>query len=297
MIALPFLLPSSTGEWQDWLGDEGPRLLAILIVVITVRIFSRPVVGRVLRGAGRQARRLRPEDEMLVERRVKTLEGTVGWAVTLTAAFIGLALALDVVGMDATALIAGFGVAGIAVGLGAQTLIKDVITGMFILLEDQYSVGDVVRVADVSGVVVDITPRRTVLRDLDGNVHSVPNSEIRVATNMTRDFSRINLDFSIAYEEDIARAIAVANEECARLAAERADDVIAGPAVLRVNALGESGVDIKVTGDVRAGKQWELTGILRWRIHDRFGVEGISIPYPHQVQVPYRGTDLPQLES
>ena len=93
------------------------------------------------------------------------------------------------------------------------------------------------------------------------------------------------------------RAIAVANEECARLAAERADDVIAGPAVLRVNALGESGVDIKVTGDVRAGKQWELTGILRWRIHDRFGVEGISIPYPHQVQVPYRGTDLPQLES
>ena len=294
---LPFLLPSTTDEWQDWLGDEGPRLLAIVAAVVLVRLFARPLVSRVLRSAGRQARRLRPEDELLVERRVKTLEGTVGWGVTLTAAFIGLALVLDVMGMDATALIAGFGVAGIAVGLGAQTLIKDVINGMFILVEDQYSVGDVVRVADVSGVVVDITPRRTVLRDLDGNVHSIPNSEIRVATNMTRDFSRINLDFSIAYEEDIARAIAVTNEECARLAAERADDVIAGPAVLRVNALGESGVDVKVTGDVRAGKQWELTGLLRWRIHDRFAAEGISIPYPHQVQVPYKGGELPASEG
>lgn len=284
----PFLVPSSTAEWRDWLGDDGPRLLAIVLAVVLVRLFARPVVARVLRGAGRQARRLRPEDELTVERRIKTLEGTVGWGLTLTAAFIGLALALDVVGMDATALIAGFGVAGIAVGLGAQTLIKDVINGMFILLEDQYGVGDVVRVADVSGSVVDITPRRTVLRDLDGNVHSIPNGEIRVATNMTRDFSRINLNAPIAYEEDISRAIAVINDECARLAAERPDDFIIAPSVLRVDALGENGVEIKITGDVRAGKQWELTGILRWRVHDRFAAEGISIPYPHQVQVPYR---------
>ncbi|MGD9933264.1 MAG: mechanosensitive ion channel family protein [Dehalococcoidia bacterium] len=294
---LPFLLPSTTDEWQDWLGDEGPRLLAIVAVVVLVRLFARPVVSRVLRSAGRQARRLRPEDELLVERRVKTLEGTVGWGVTLTAAFIGLALALDVMGMDATALIAGFGVAGIAVGLGAQTLIKDVINGMFILVEDQYSVGDVVRVADVSGLVIDITPRRTVLRDMDGNVHSVPNSEIRVATNMTRDFSRINLDVSIAYEEDISRAIQVINDEGARLAEERKDDIIVKPSALRVDALGESGVDIKVTSDVRAGKQWELTGLLRWRIHDRFAAEGISIPYPHQVQVPYKGGEIPASEG
>lgn len=293
MIALPFLLPSSGAEWKDWLGDEGPRLLGIVVAVVAVRLFARPMLARILRSAGRSARRLKPEDQALLERRLKTLEGTVVWAITLAVGFIGLAVALDVMGMDPTALIAGVGVAGIAVGLGAQTLIKDVINGVFILVEDQYGVGDVVRVAGVSGQVVDITPRRTVLRDQDGNVHSVPNSEIRVASNMTRDFSRINLDVSVGYETNLTRAIEVINDECNGLAHERKEDIVVAPAVLRVNALGENGIEIKITGDVRPGRQWELTGLLRQRLHRRFEAEGISIPYPHQVQVPYRGAPEP----
>ena len=283
-----FLIPNSGDEWRDWLGGNGINVLAIAIGLIVVRILVTRVIGRVIRTAAIRAGRTRLDDEELVQRRVDTLISTLTWMFTIFLLLVGTALILDQFDVQISALIAGVGVAGIAVGLGAQTLIKDVINGLFILVEGQYAVGDVVRVADVSGRVIEVTPRRTVLRDIDGNVHVIPNSSITIATNMTQGFSRINLNVGVAYEENLDNVIRVVNEVCEELAAERPVDFVSTPKALRVDALGGDGIDIKIVGDVKVFKQWELTGELRKRLKDRFDIEGIEIPYHREVQVPFQ---------
>lgn len=284
-----FLLPSSGDEWREWLRDNGANIVGILLGLIFVRLLVTRVVGRVIRTAAFRAAKARAEDPALVERRVDTLLATIGWMFTIFLALLGTALLLDQFDVQVSALVAGVGVAGIAIGLGAQTLIKDVINGMFILIEGQYAVGDVVNVAGVGGQVIEITPRRTVLRDQNGHVHVVPNSAITVATNMTQGFSRINLNVTVAYEESVARVTEVINDECAKLAEDFPMDIIVAPKVLRVDALGADGVDIKILGDVKVFRQWELMGELRRRLKDRFDREGIEIPYHHEVQVPFAG--------
>src|SRR5690606_21369450 len=128
----------------------------------------------------------------------------------------------------------------------------------------------------------DINPRRTVLRDLGGEVHFIPNSAIVVATNMTMGYSRINLDVRVSYDEDLDRVIPIVNEVCKELMNDCPDDIATPPYVLRVNDLGESAVILKVFGDVRIGEQWRLMGELRRRLKARFDREGIEIPYPHR---------------
>lgn len=289
-----FLIPETSDEWQHWLRTNGLNIVGIIAGLLLVRLFVVRVFGRVVRSAALRAGRARAEDPELVERRVKTLLSTVGWVFTIFLALLGTALVLDQFEVQISAVIAGVGVAGIAIGLGTQTLVKDVINGIFILVEGQYAVGDVVQVAGVSGEVIEITPRRTVLRDLNGHVHVIPNSAITVATNMTQGFSRINLDITIAYEEDVDRVIGIVDDVCAGLAADRGADILSPPKVVRVNNLGTDGVDLKIVGDVRAFKQWELMGELRRRIKKRFDAEGIEIPYHHEMQVPFGGRPRPQ---
>jgi small conductance mechanosensitive channel len=290
-----FLIPESSGEWRDWLVGNGVNVLGILVGLFLVRLLVVRVLGSAIRSAALRAGRARREDPAMVERRVKTLLATLGWMFTIFLAMVGAALVLDQFDVQISAVIAGVGVAGIAIGLGTQTLVKDVINGLFILVEGQYAVGDVVQVAGVGGEVIEITPRRTVLRDLNGHVHVIPNSAITVATNMTQGFSRINLDLAIAYEEDVDRVITIVDDVCEGLAADRAEDFLSTPKVVRVDNLGNDGVDLKIVGDVRVFKQWELTGDLRRRIKKRFDAEDIEIPYHHEVQVelrvrPERGT-------
>ena len=282
---LLFLVPTTIEAWGDWFRENGLVIAGVIAALVVLRYVVQRVVSRVIRSAALRAARTRAEDPEVVKRRVDTLLATLGWLFNIFLALLGAVIVLDQLGVQVSALVAGVGVAGLAVGLATQTLIKDVINGLFILVEGQYAVGDVVRVAGVSGQVVEITPRRTVLRDLDGNVHIIPNSAITVATNMTSGFSRVNLNILVAYEEDLSRVIQVINEECERLAADRADDFLSTPAVVRVDRLAEDGVELKVVGDVKAFKQWELMGELRRRVKERFDREGIEIPYRHEVQV------------
>jgi len=197
------------------------------------------------------------------------------------------------VGIPIAPVLAGFGIAGIALGFGAQYLIRDLIAGIFIILENQYRVGDVARVADIGGLVEDITLRKTVLRDLDGIVHHVPNGEIRVASNFTRGFSRVNLNVSVGYGTDLDHAISVIN----RVGKELAEDdkwreiIKSPPQVLRVDNLGDSGIDIKILGDVEPIRQWDVMGELRLRLKKAFDAEGIEIPWPHTKV--YFGNPLP----
>lgn len=169
---------------------------------------------------------------------------------------------------------------GVALGFGAQRLVQDIIAGFFLLLEDQFRIGDVVSVANVSGEVQDIRLRVTVVRDLNGNLHFVPNGEIRVATNMTQGYGQVVLDLSLAYENDLDRALDVLSDELADMAAD--DDwqssFLDPPRVLGVERLGETGVVIRALAKVRPGDRWSVQREALKRIKQRFEAESITLP-------------------
>jgi small conductance mechanosensitive channel len=182
--------------------------------------------------------------------------------------------------LDVGPAVAGLGIAGIAIGLGTQFLVRDYLNGALILMENQYAIGDVVRIAGVSGKVEDFTLRRTTLRDQDGTVHTVPNGQIAVASNLTREWARVNEDIRVVYGTDIEKATGVVND-VGRLMTEDADwgpRILEAPAVERVSQLGEFGVTLKVMGMVRASEQWAVSGELRKRLLAAFAEEGIEIP-------------------
>lgn len=291
-----FLFDPLKGEdWRSWWSarDESivETLVAIALVVVAivvVRLIARRIMRRLMAALVQRAEGVKPSrDPEGIKRRAETIEKTTGWAMDIVLFTIASSLVLGELGFNVTALVAGFGIVGVAIGFGAQTFVKDVINGFFILAEDQYRIGDVVRLGDVggsgpSGVVEDISPRRTVLRDLDGTVHFVPNSAIVIASNMTMDFSRINMNVGVAYKENLEEVIPLINKVCEELQADYPDDITTPPVVLRVDALGESSVDIRIMGNVRMGQQWRLMGELRRRLKNRFDAEGIEIPFPHR---------------
>lgn len=192
---------------------------------------------------------------------------------------------LSQIGIDIAPLIAGAGVVGVALGFGAQTLVKDLIAGLFIIVENQYRVGDVVEIVDTAGVVEGITLRVTILRDLDGVVHHVPNGSIEVTSNMSKDFSGINLNVGVAYDSDLNKVIKIINNVGEGMAQDQdwQEKIIEAPSFLRVDQLGDSSIMVKVTGKVHPLTQWEVTGEMRKRIKEAFDKEGIEIPFPQRV--------------
>jgi small conductance mechanosensitive channel len=197
--------------------------------------------------------------------------------------------------LDIGPAIAGLGVVGVAVGFGAQHLVRDYLNGALILIENQFSKGDVIRVAGVSGTVEDFSLRRTTLRDLDGVVHTVPNGEISVASNLTRVWARINQDVVVAYGTDIDEGTAVVDEVGKGMVTDPAwkRRVLEPPRVDRVAALGEYGVTLKILGTVRAPDQWAAAGELRKRLLAAFKEHGIEIPRLQRVVLAREPGGLP----
>ena len=182
-------------------------------------------------------------------------------------------------------LVAGLGVVGLAVSFGAQALVKDVIAGFFLLLENHYGVGDVVRVANVEGTVERVTLRSTVLRDGHGVVHFVPNGQVDVVSNLTRQWSRAVVDVGVSYREDVDRAMTVLREVLQEFGADPAwrDRIMGEPTVAGVEALGESRVELRAWVNVVPGAAGDAERELRRRIKNRFDKEGIEIPVPQRV--------------
>jgi len=273
-----------------WLIDHGIRILIIAavgaVLWFALNKFLPPVVGRLMATT-------KGESKEGIKKRRDTLVGVLTGVGRVFIVIVAIMMILDEAGVPIASVLVGLGIAGLAIGFGAQYLIRDLIAGMFIIMENQYRVGDVARVADVAGLVEEVTLRKTVLRDLDGIVHHVPNGEIRTASNYTRHFARVNLDVSVAYGTDLDHAISVINRVGKALAEdERWRKVIKSPPqVLRVNNLGDSGIDIKIMGDVKPMEQWAVTGELRLRIKKAFDAEGIEIPWPHTKV--YFGEPLP----
>jgi len=273
-----------------WLIDHGIRILIIAavgtVLWFALNKFLPPVVGRLMATT-------KGESKEGIKKRRDTLVGVLTGVGRVFIVIVAVMMILDEAGVPIASALVGLGIAGLAIGFGAQYLIRDLIAGMFIILENQYRVGDVARVADVAGLVEEVTLRKTVLRDLDGIVHHVPNGEIRIASNFTRHYARVNLNVSVAYGTDLDHAMSVIN----RVGKELADDknwrekIISPPKAERVDNLGDSGIEIKILGDVKPIQQWAVMGELRLRLKKAFDAEGIEIPWPHTKV--YFGNPLP----
>lgn len=193
--------------------------------------------------------------------------------------------------VDITPLLAGAGIAGLAIGFGAQNLVRDVITGFFLLWEDQFRVGEYIKTAGVSGVVDEFGFRITKIRDFGGQIHIIPNGAIEQVTNFSRGNQRVMFDVGIAYEEDIDRAMEVLREMCVRFRDEN-EAITDGPEVLGVTELGDSSVNIRLWAMARPGEQWAMERALRRAAKYALDEAGIEIPYPRQVQVPIEATKV-----
>lgn len=269
------------GEIMFWLRISGLRLVVIGIGSILLVRLLRVLADRILRlmvsgGAPAVTER---------EKRARTLASLLRAVGTTLVLIVAAMMALREIGLDITPLIAGAGVAGLAIGFGAQSLIKDIVAGFFILLEDQFHVGDVIQAGGVSGQVERMTLRMTIVRDLQGTVHFIPNGEIKVASNLTKEWSRAVLEIGVGYEEDVDRVMAVLTEVGHSLADDETFGtlVLEPPQVLGVEALADSQVTIRMLAKTLPLKQWEVARELRRRIKARFDREGIQIPYPHRV--------------
>jgi len=268
-------------SFVDFMKDEGKNILVIIAIAVAIwfllRHFLPPIVRKVVTA------RMRGINEEDVQQRVDTLSSVLVKTGTFLILVVALFMVLDNSGIDITPALAGLGIAGIAVGFGAQSLVKDFLAGIFILLENQYCVGDWVQIAGVSGTVQEINLRRTVLRDFDGTEHSIPNGDISVASNYTKEWARVNMVVSVGYGENLDHVTEVIN----RVGRELAEDphwgelMLTPPKVLRVDEFGDHGIAIRILGDTKATWQWTIMGEMRSRLKRAFDEEDIEIPWPH----------------
>ncbi len=282
----------------DVLRDNAfPILVTIVAAVLLVRASRLFVHGIVKALLDREATEGTAQELSAVElqKRMDTLDGLGSNVIRFFIVVIALLMILRAFGLDVGPAIAGLGVVGVAVGFGAQHLVRDYLNGALILIENQFSKGDVIRAAGVSGTVEDFSLRRTTLRDLDGAVHTVPNGEIQVATNLTRVWARINQDVVVAYGTDIDKATGVVDEVGREMAADPAwtRRILEPPKIDRIAALGEYGITLKILGTVRAPDQWAAAGELRKRLLAAFKEHGIEIPRPQRVVLAREQGGLP----
>lgn len=282
----------SWNEVATWIGDRWPDHGSRIITTVGVIVGGWFVMFIVKRAVRRWEERiessLRTSEEVADRERGKRLVTIADVLKLVIAGVVWIIVALTVMatwGVPMSPFIAVGTTVGVAVGFGAQDLVRDVIAGFLILVEDQYALGDVVSIAGMTGTVESIRLRSTVLRDLDGNQHFVPNGHIKVASNLTSEFSRVVLDISVSYDTDVDRAMAVIEDEAMLLAgAEGWTQYFLGePQLLGVNRLGSSAVEIRVLMTLTPEDRWLVKREFLRRIKNRLAVEGIDVPFDQMV--------------
>jgi small-conductance mechanosensitive channel len=214
-----------------------------------------------------------------VERRRATLDRLLYRTVRVIVLIIAFLMILRVLNLDIGPAIAGLGIVGLAISLGTQNLVRDYVAGAFVLIENQYSRGDVVTIAGVTGIVEDVSLRRTSMRDADGTLHTVPHGLIMVTSNLTRSWANINIDVPVSYDEDLTRVSAAIDEAGREFAEDPAwkATILQSPRLLRVERLAEQGLLLKVVGSVAASHRFEAAGELRRRIVTEFERQGLVL--------------------
>ncbi len=258
------------------------KIIVIIFIVYLVHRFALFFIIKLVRKAVLPGSFSTKEDE---KKREDTLIQIFSATFSVVLIIVAVLMILQEIGVEIAPLLAAAGIAGIAFGFGGQYLIRDLISGLFIIMENQYRIGDVVCFDNTCGSVEDLTMRMTTLRDLDGVVHHVPHGEIKKVSNMSKYFARVNLNIGVAYHSNLDHVISVVN----RVGTELAEDsywkehIIKAPQFLRVNDFADSAIIIKILGDTMPLKQWEVAGELRKRLKIAFDQEGIEIPFPQRV--------------
>lgn len=282
-IAIMQQMEAAFDTVEKFFNQHAFAVLLIVAAAYLARKFAMVVVSRVVK---RAIHHEDPSFKVAEEKRENTLIDIIGTALRVGIWIIAGMMLLEEFGVNIAPLLAGAGVIGVALGFGAQSLVKDALTGLFIIFENQYRVGDVIQInSEVAGVVEKITLRETVLRDLDGMVHHVPNGYIQVATNMTMQFSNVNVDIGVSYDADIDEVEKVINEVGVELASDKVwrDSIIEAPSFLRVDSFDDSAVTIKILGKTTADQRWAVAGELRRRLKAAFDKNGVEIPFPQMV--------------
>jgi moderate conductance mechanosensitive channel len=272
-------------NWEELLRWEVllPRAMKVVVVIFIALIMYRVIKAVISRFLEREIEEEDPLVRRLREQRARTIASLFGNVAAIAIVVVSALTILDILIANTGPILASFGIIGLAFSFGAQSLVKDVISGTFMLMEGQFGIGDVVRVSDVSGMVEKITLRTTVLRDVEGVVHIIPNGEITRVSNLTKSWSRAVLNVGVAYREDVDHVMDVLRDLLREFHAdpEWRGLLLEEPQVPGVESLGDSAVVIRVIAKTLPLKQWDVSRELRRRIKNRFDQEGIEIPFPH----------------
>ena len=266
----------------DFVRHQAPRILAVLIIAF--------VLSRLLKLILRHISELGNRYDLpgsVRSQQIRTLSSVIYSIGLFIILFIASMQVLALLGVNMGPLLASAGVAGLAIGFGAQTLVKDFINGFFILAENQYDIGDTVRIAGVQGSVEMVTLRRTVLRDVDGTVHTVPSSEIKVVSNLTRDWTQISLQTSVAYQVDSDRVIALLKQVGEDMSSDPAfaNMIAATPEVPGIDKVSGNAVDYLMLVKTKPGAQFTVRRELQRRIKSAFEKNNIAPGDPSRVIV------------
>ncbi len=263
-----------------WLLNHGLRILLIILAGLVLhrlaRVFVKKLIKKVI---------VNDECSEAREKREETLVRIFSGFLKILIILFVIIMIMQELGFAIAPILAGAGVAGLAFGFGGQYLIRDLVSGFFIIIENQYRVGDVVQIGNAFGIVEDITLRMTTIRDLDGGAHHIPHGEIHQVNNHSKKFGRVNLNIGISYNSNLEKVISVINGVGKELAEDSQwkEYILEPPQFLRVDNFADSAIIIKILGKTKPIHQWAVTGELRKRIKIAFDKEGIVIPFPQRV--------------
>jgi small-conductance mechanosensitive channel len=269
-------------DWEQFLSRDAPKIVLVIIVAI--------ILVKLLRVATRHLAKFGRKEALptgLRAQQLRTLASVLNSVGTAIIVFLAAMQILPVLGINMGPLLASAGVAGLAIGFGAQTLVHDVINGFFILMENQYDMGDAVRIGGVSGTVESMSLRRTTLRDVDGTLHTIPNSQITIVSNMTRDWAQVSMHVSVNYSENSDRVISILQEIGKDIRNDPAwsDRLVAEIEVPGIERVAGGEVDYLLLAKTRPGEQYAVSRELRRRIKECFEKNKIQPGTPARVYV------------
>lgn len=273
-------------KWTElvlpWLLTHGIKIVLIALGAFIASKLSKKFIDKIVKVAVVSDKYQSTQAE---EKREDTLIRIFSWTSRIVILLLAALMILQEIGIPIGPILAGAGIFGLALGFGGQYLIKDIISGFFIILENQYRVGDVVSFDGTGGMVEDISLRMTTLRDMDGTVHHIPHGEIKKVANLTKGFARVNLNIGVSYNSKLDHVIKIVNEVGDELSKDIQwkDFILSPPQFLRVEDFADSAIVLKIIGETLPLKQWEVTGELRKRLKIAFDNQGIEMPFPQRV--------------
>lgn len=279
---MPDSVTTPAKSFEQWLVDPGVTILAIILFAWLGRHFGGAIitqlVNRIVRST--QFNPLSPDD---VKKRRDTLSSlfTVIWKVVLTILASVLIFEQLFPSVDLAPFFAGAGLIGVAIGFGAQSLIKDFLSGIFIIVENQYRVGDIVDIEGAAGTVERVTIRSTVIRDINGNVHFLPNGQVTHVINKTLGYSKVNFALTVDPETDIDKLASVIDEVGTKLAEDEKwkDKILEAPHFLNIGTFSDIALEVTITGKTNPSQQWSVTGEMRRRLLKAFTKHKIELAH------------------